>query len=188
LSEAPLIGKRELTHDGPVVRLLMCLVCNTIEELPPHEGPPEQDYLLEISVEKHQFPSGEPHKGKLFILPVKTWANPKHQKEIIKQLKGGGSEGLDALTPEGDYYSTKMTFADDAMECWKKHMRPGETHGCNDYESPEKRLLPKTYKERKDAGLPDPMNAPGPKIFLCHFCPFHSTVMTKKRAMRGMYD
>lgn len=186
MADAPLIGKREIEHDGPVIRLLYCLVCNTMEELPPHDGPPETDYLLEISVEKHRFPSGEPHQGKLFVLPVKTWSQESHRKEIINQLKGGGSMGLDAMTPEADYYSTKMTFAEDAMECWKRHLRPDDH--CDEYESPQKRLLPKTALERKDAGLPDPMNAPGPKIYLCHFCPMHSVIMTKKRAMRGMYN
>lgn len=186
-AEAPLIGERKM-HDGPVLRLVMCLVCNTVDELPPFEGPPEQDYLLQIVVEKHVFPSGEPHKGKMFILPVQTWAHEESRKAIIQQLRGGGSEGLDAMTEGKDYYSTKMQFAEDAMECWKYHMRPDANHGCNDYESPQKRLLPATIKERKEAGLPDPANAPGPKVYTCHFCPFHSVVVTKKRAMRGMYN
>lgn len=188
MADAPLIGSRDIKHDGPVIRLLYCLVCNTMEELPPHDGPPETDHLLAISVEKHVFPSGDPHTGKLFILPVKTWANTESRKAIIEQLKGKGATGLDALDPDGNYYETRMTFANDAMDCWKYHLRPDESHGCNDYESPPKRLLPATLKERKEAGLPDPMNAPGPKVFLCHFCPFHSTVVTKKRALRGMYD
>jgi len=185
MADAPLLGKREM-HDGPVIRLLYCLVCNTMEELPPFEGKPEHDYLLEISVEKHKFPSGEPHKGKLFILPVKTWGNPAYRKEIIDQLKGGGAEGLDAMTPEKDYYSSKMQFAEDAMSCYEKHSRPQV--GCNDYKSPEKRLLPKTAKERKDVGLESPENAPGPKVYLCNFCPFHSVAVTNARMKQGLYD
>lgn len=190
MAEAPLIGTRDIAHDGPVIRLLFCFECNTVDELPPFEGPPEHDYLLEMTAEKHEYPSGERHKGKLFILPVKTWAHVDSRKAIIEQLKGAGARGLDALTPDGDYYSTRMTFADDAMDCWKRHLRPGDgaSAGCNDYETPPKRLLPTTVKERREAGLPDPANAPGPKVYLCHFCPFHSVVMTKKRSMRGMYD
>lgn len=187
MAEAPLIGKREMNHDGPVIRLLVCLECKTIDELPPHEGPPETDLLLEMTAEKHEYPSGDRHKGKLFILPVKTWANPAHQKEIIKQLTGGGSSGLDAMTPEGDYYSTKMQFAEDAMQCYKYHLRP--TNHCDDYQSESKRLLPKTSKERKDLGLPDPKNAPGmPKVYLCNFCPMHSVMTQKRRSLMGMYD
>lgn len=187
MADAPLIGRREL-HDGPVIRLLFCLVCNTVDELPPHDGPPETDVLLELTAEKHEFPSGERHQGKLFILPFKTWAKKESRHAIIDQLKGKGAQGLDALDPDGGYYDTRMQFAEDAMDCWKYHMRPDESHGCNDYESPQKRLLPKTDRERREAGLPDPAHSGGPKVFLCHFCPYHSTVVTKKRAMRGMYD
>jgi len=186
MADAPLIGKREFDHSGPVIRLLYCLVCNTMEELPPHDGPSDEDFLLEITLEKHKFPSGDPHVGKLFILPVKTWANVESRKAIIEQLKGNGAQGLDAIDPDSNFYETKMQFADDAMECWKKHLSP--TDNCDDYQSPAKRLLPKTAAERKELGLPDPASAPGPRVYTCNFCPMHSVVTTKKRAMRGMYD
>lgn len=186
MADAPLIGKKEFEHSGPVIRLVYCLVCNTIEELPPHDGPPETDTLLEITLEKHEFPSGERHMGKMFILPVKTWANTKSRKEIINQLKGGGSAGLDAMTEEGDFYSTKMQFAEDAMSCWKYHLYPKDN--CADYQTEPKRLLPKTAKERKDAGLEGPESAPGPKVYVCNFCPMHSVMTTKRRSLMGLYD
>lgn len=183
--EAPLIGKREM-HDGPVLRLMLCLECNTIDELPPHDGPPETDVLLELAAEKHEYPSGERHKGKLFILPVQTWADQSQRKAILDQLKVGGSRGLDELDPEGQYYETKMQFHEDAMKCYEYHLRPSDP-GCADYESEEKRLLPKSHKERKELGLPDPANSGAPKVYLCHFCPFHTVATTKKRMIRGMY-
>ena len=186
MAEAPLIGKREFEHSGPVIRLLLCFVCNSIEELPAYEGPSDHDYLLQISVEKHVFPSGEPHKGKLFILPIKTWANEGNRKAIIEQLRGGGAAGLDALTPEGNYYATKMQFAEDAMDCYKRHNRP--QIGCPDYGTPEKRLLPDTAKERKEVGIESPENAPGPKIYLCNFCPMHSLVTTANNMKKGLYN
>lgn len=186
MSDAPLIGKREL-QDGPVIRLVYCLVCNTIEELPPHDGPPETDVLLELTLEKHEFPSGERHMGKMFLLPVKTWSNREHQKAIIKQLKGGGSAGLDELDPDKSFYDTKMQFAEDAMQCYNYHLRPTDP-GCSDYQSEQKRLLPKTHKERMELGLPDPASSGAPKVYLCNFCPYHAVVTTKKRMMRGMYD
>jgi len=74
----PVIGSKPI--EGPVIRLLVCLVCETIEELPDYDGPVQYDYLLEISVEKHKFPSGEEHKGRLFKVPVKTWANAKDKE------------------------------------------------------------------------------------------------------------
>lgn len=186
MADAPLIGQREFEHNGPVIRLLMCFVCNTINELPAYEGPPEYDHLLEITVEKHKFPSGEPHKGKLFILPIKTWANEKSRKEIINQLRGGGSSGLDALSPEGNYYETKMQFAEDALTCYERHNRPQV--GCPDYGTPEKRLLPDTAKERMEVGIESPENAPGPKVYLCNFCPMHSLVTTANNMKKGLYN
>jgi hypothetical protein len=186
MAEPPLIGKREFEQKGPVIRLVFCFVCNTIEELPPHDGPPESDVLLEITVEKHAFPSGEPHKGKMFLLPVATWAKEEHRKAIIRQLRGEGATGLDAMTEDADFYSTKMTFAEDAMKCYNYHLRP--TDGCSDYQSDEKRLLPKTAKERIDLGMPSPAEAGGPKVFLCNFCPVQSIITTKRRSMMGLYD
>lgn len=183
MSNVPLIGSREI--DGPVIRLLYCLVCNSIEELPMYNGPVEGDVLLEISVEKHKFPSGDPHKGKLFVLPVKTWVDPKQKKAIIDQLKGGGSSGLADIDPT--YYDTKMTFHEDALRCWESHNRPGDRSvGCGDYQSDDKRLLPSTAKERKDLGLPSAAES-GMKVYLCQFCPYQQRVTEINRMKNGMY-
>jgi hypothetical protein len=115
----PLIGSKPV--DGPIIRLLRCFVCETWEELPDYEGRSDQDYLLQIAVEKHVFPSGDPHVGKLFKVPVKVWANPEERRAVLDQLGRGGSKGLDDLDPDKKFYETKMTFASDAMECWIKH-------------------------------------------------------------------
>jgi hypothetical protein len=185
MSDAPLIGTREMKHEGPLIRLLMCFVCNTLEELPDYDGPVEQDYLLEISIEKHVFPSGEPHKGKLFKLPVKSWATADQRKAILGQLSAGGSRGLDELDPDKSFYDTKMTFMEDAMKCYAAHNRPKIE--CPDYGSPQKRLLPNSAKERAELNLPKPEHADGPKIYLCNFCPMHSTVTTNNRLKQGLY-
>jgi len=180
----PLIGKKD--YDGPVIRLLRCFVCSTWEELPDYEGPSDKDYLLEISLEKHVFPSGDPHVGKLFKVPVKAWGAQEQRKAIMEQLGKGGSEGLDALDPEKSFYDTKMTFAEDAMTCWKAHNKIQD--GCEDYESPKKRLLPNTAKERGELGLPKPEHLDGPKVYTCHFCPVHTSVVTRRRMLAGLYD
>jgi len=179
----PLIGSKPV--DGPIIRLLRCMVCETWEELPDYEGPSDKDYLLQISIEKHVFPSGDPHVGKLFKVPVKTWANPEQRKAVLDQLGAGASKGLDALTPEENFYETKMQFAADAMDCWKRHNQPKDS--CDDYESPKKRLLPDTAMERKELGLPKPEHLDGPKIYTCHFCPYHGQVVQRRRAIMGMY-
>jgi hypothetical protein len=179
----PLIGSKKI--DGPVIRLLRCLVCETWEELPDYEGPSDKDYLLEIAIEKHVFPSGDPHVGKLFKVPIKTWANTEQRKAVLDNL-GAGSRGLDDLDPEKSFYDTKMTFAEDAMTCWKAHNKVKEN--CEDYESPKKRLLPNTAKERGELGLPKPEHLDGPKIYTCHFCPVHTSVITRRRELAGLYD
>lgn len=183
VSGKPLIGKKD--YDGPVIRLLRCHVCNTWEELPDYEGPSNFDYLLEITLEKHKFDSGEPHVGMLYKVPVKAWVNVEQRKAILDQLAAGGSRGLDELDPEKSFYETKMTFAQDAMNCWVKHNKPKEN--CDDYESPSKRLLPDTAMERKELGLPKPEHLEGPKVYTCHFCPYHGQVVQRKRKIMGMY-
>jgi hypothetical protein len=187
MSDLPIIGEKKNNDalKGPVFRLLYCFVCKTLEELPPFKGKPENDFLLQLACEKHVFPSGDPHKGKLFVLPVQTWMSDDARKEIIKQIKGGGSKGLDEL--DSTYYDSKSTFSEDALKCFSAHNRP--QNGCGDYERGDKRLLPSSTKEdRKDLGLPALKDMPGPKVYLCHFCPVHSTVTTRKRKLLGMYD
>jgi hypothetical protein len=168
---------------GPDIRLLYCMVCDSIEELPPFEGVPEDDHLLEILVDQHKFASGEPHKGHLLKLPLLQWESPGLRKEIIKQLKGGGSKGIDEFDP--DFYATRSTFQEDALKCYNAHLRPQD--GCPDYESASKRLLPNTKADRKELGLVDPAKAPGPKNYLCQFCPIHSVVQQRLRSLRGEY-
>jgi hypothetical protein len=177
----PLIGSKPI--EGPIIRLLRCFVCETWEELPDYEGPSAGDILLEMTIEKHVFPSGEPHVGKLFEVPVKTWMDAEQRKAVLDNL-GAGSRGLDDLDPEKSFYETKMTFAADAMECWKAH---NKTSMCNDYESEKKRLLPNTAVERKELGLPLPKDLEGNKIYTCHFCPVHTNVVTQRRKIMGMY-
>lgn len=171
------------TVQGPEMRVLWCLVCDTLEELPLFDGDPENDHLLEILVQRHHFPSGEPHKGHLFRVPQLQWENESIRKRIIEQMKGGGSKGIDEF--DAKFYSSKATFKEDAMACFKKHLRPD--NGCPDYKTEKMMLLPDTKAERRDAGLPDPKKAPGPKNYLCDFCPVSSTVMQKMRELRGDY-
>lgn len=179
----PLIGSKPV--DGPIIRLLRCMVCETWEELPDYEGPSDRDYLLEITLEKHKFPSGDPHVGKLFKVPVKTWGNPEERKAVLEQLGKGASRGLDDIDPDKSFYETKMQFAEDAMDCWMKHNQP--KNDCDDYQKPSKRLLPDTAKERAEVGMPLPEHLDGPKIYTCNFCPYHGEVVQRKRKILGMY-
>ena len=166
---------------SPDIRVLHCLVCETLEDFPLFDGPVANDHLLAILVERHQFPSGEPHKGHLFRVPQLTWENESIRRKVIDQIKGGGSKGLDEF--DAAFYDTKSTFKEDAMTCFTKHLRPSD--GCPDYKTEKKMLVPDTKADRKDAGLMAPSKAPGPKNYLCDFCPVHSVIVSKQRALRG---
>jgi hypothetical protein len=173
------LKKADLDPNEPMIRLLVCRDCKTIEELPDFDGDPRDDVLLNISVQKHQRPIE--HIGLLFKFPVKYWVVPKVQEEIIKQIRGG-SEGLDAF--QKNFYATKMTFAEDAMTCYADHNRPKGQ--CADYKSDKKILKPDTASERKDAGLDKP-GTTGPKVYLCDFCPVKSFNMAKFNEEKGLY-
>jgi hypothetical protein len=181
MANVPILGQRQQQPTDPVFRLLHCLVCDTLEELPPYEGPSDQDTLLEIACEVHIFPSGEPHKGKLYVLPLKYWAKTESKREIIRQIKGGGSKGLAEL--DETYYDSRSTFMDDAMACYRQHNKPKE--GCDDWHSKHKMLVPKTAKERKAEGMARYQDEAGPKTYLCDFCPVAVAVNTRKRKLLG---
>lgn len=186
MAQVPLIGKREFVDDNTkVTRLLVCYVCKSVEPLLNYVGDPEGDIILSIALEKHAFPSGEPHKGRLFIFPTKYWEEGKYHDEIMKQISGQGKVGLDAMTEEGNFYATKDNFKEDAMTCYAKHLRPEDN--CDDYQNSSKRLLPQTAKERREVGLPSPAES-ATKIYLCNFCPIHSVVQQRKRKLLGMYE
>ncbi len=176
----PLIGQRPADKE-PMFRLLYCLVCDTLEELPPYDGEPELDHLLAVACENHVFPSGEPHKGKLYRLPIRAWAHTESKKEIIRQIKGGGSMGLAEI--DDTFYDSRSTFMEDAMKCYKAHNQPKD--GCSDWHANDKLLVPKTIKERKEAGLEKYEDSPGQKTYLCDFCPVAIGVAQRKQTLLG---
>ena len=150
------------TEQEPYVRLLVCRTCKSIDELPSFDGPVEQDVLLEITVDRH----GSEHIGTLYNVPMLHWQSKTMKAKIIDQLTNG-SAGLDVFGT--GFYATRMQFHDDAMKCFSQHQRPKGQ--CSEFHADKKRLLPDTKLDRKDVGLSDPKNAPGPRVYLCDFCP-----------------
>lgn len=161
------------------VRLLQCLTCKTLEELPDYQGDPRGDFLLQALVKPHRFPDGNEHFGQLHRVEKKHWDVPSTRESIEAQIREkSGHTGFDT-----EYYATKNTFQADAHSCWRAHNR---NPGCSDYKTSSKRLTPGTAAERKAAGLPR-YNSPK-DVFLCNFCPVHSLVVTAAREKAGMYD
>ena len=181
MDNVPILGQKQQAANEPTFRLLFCLVCQTLEELPPFDGNPEQDYLLAIACEAHVFPSGEPHKGKLFSLPLKVWAKTESKKEIIRQVKGGGSAVLAEI--DDSFYDSRSNFMEDAMSCYKQHNKPKD--GCSDWHTKHYLLIPKTVKERKAEGMARYQDESGPKTYLCDFCPVAIGVAQRKQKLMG---
>ena len=172
---------REVPGTGEVIRLLHCQTCKSIEELPDFDGPAEYDHLLEISVQRHRFPNGDPHTGNLFRADVGHWGNDEVRRKIIEQIKGG-SRGLAEF--DANYYDTRSTFYEDAMKCYQSHLRP--KGACPDWMSDSKILLPDTKADRKAEGLASPSQAPGPKVKLCQFCVVQRYMARKEQEKRGL--
>ena len=162
----------------PYVRLMVCRTCKTIDELPPYEGPPEGDILLQMTVERH----GETHVGLLVNVGAIHWATPTMRQAIIDQINKGSS-GLDVFGT--NFYETRMQFAEDAMSCWAAHNRPKGQ--CPEFRSETKRLLPKTAAERKEAGLESPKESSATRIYVCDFCPVRVYNERKAREQKGLY-
>ncbi len=156
--------------DTEKVRLLICHVCGTIDEIPWYEGNPKDDRLLEYRLANHKFPSGEPHTGDLAVVNQADW-KVKHVRNQILQKLG---EGRQAAGLGDDFYSLKDNFQADAMTCWKAH---NHTTNCTDYHRESKRLVPDTRGDRKELGLSPKAR---PNIWLCDFCPVQGHIDSKK--------
>lgn len=167
------------------VRLLICAVCKSVEELPPYEGPQERDDTGNYKVSFHRFPSGNYHPFTVGDVQASAWANKGNRtailQEISRHVEGLGEAGLGA-----EFYDVKANFGEDAIACWKRHGRPGSQHknSCEDYKHDRMRLLPDTRAERKAEGL-NPKSRPN--TFLCQFCPYHRVVEDRVRAAQGYY-
>lgn len=176
----------EVGPDEPMMRILKCMKCKSIEEIPGYDGPEggintvEYDHALRFFIDQHIAKRCTRDDFVMYDLPVKFWMVPKVKEGIEKQLKEGAT-GLDVFGTE--FYATKENFTGDAMTCWMAHK---QTKDCDDYKSDKKLLVPDTDKERLDAGL-EKAGTSGPKVYLCDFCPVKSIVQKKAFTKKGLY-
>lgn len=151
------------------VRLLQCLTCRSLEQIPDYEGDPQRDDTLNYVVSRHRFPDGNEHRGHLHKVEAKHWLNKSTRRAIENQIReSSGHTGF-----ETEFYSTRSTLEEDALSCFQKHLR---NPACPDYRSDQKRLQPDTKAERRDLGLENYRS----NTFLCNYCPVHSLVMSRK--------
>lgn len=162
------------------MRLLQCLDCLTLEEVPDFAGMPDDDVLLDDLVRRHRFPNSEPHKGNLFAIDSADWRS--HKDEICKRIwEDCGYTGL-----EPEFYASKSTYHEDALRCFSRHDRP--VGYCIDWHDKSKRLGNPllSWDDRRAADKHGLRNRQ--EVFLCDFCPVASHVTTQKRLKAGLYD
>lgn len=153
---------------GRLIRLWVCRECKSIEELPPYDGDPRNDILLEEIASRHMT-EWRTHECSLVKVPENYWKTEKIRDQIVKQLSQGGSKGLAEI--DEDYYATKDTYREDALKCFDAHHRP-KGADCIDWKDSSKRIGNPTREGWKT----------GAKVYLCHFCPVRAQV---ERAKRG---
>jgi hypothetical protein len=179
--------KAEVDPNEPHMRLLKCIKCRSIEEVPEYEGPEGGKNTAEFDLTQKFFTDQHVSKGctrEDFItidLPKRFWIIPKVKESIIAQLNDG-AQGLDVFGT--NFYNVKANFTADAMNCWMKEH--AQTNDCADYKSDKKLIKPDTAKERLEAGLEK--ESRGPKVYICDYCPVKSIVQKKAFTKKRLYD
>ena len=175
----------KVNPNEPMMRLLVCKKCKSIEEVPDYDGPDggintaEYDHTLRFFIDQHMEKSCSKDHWIMYNLPTKYWIIPKVKASIEKQIQEG-AQGLDVFGT--NFYATKANFTADAMSCWIKH---NQTKDCSDYKTDRMQLKPDTAAERMQAGMEK--ESSGPKVYLCDFCPVKSIVQEKAFNKKGLY-
>lgn len=175
----------KVNPNEPMMRLLVCKKCKSVEEVPQYEGPDggensaEYDSSLRFFIDQHMAKGCKKDNWIMYSLPTKYWIIPKVKESIVKQIEEG-AQGLDVFGT--NFYATKENFTADAMTCWiKEH---NQAKDCSDYKSDKKLLKAGTDKERAEAGMEA---SGGPKVYLCDYCPVKSVVQEKAYKKKGLY-
>lgn len=177
--------KAEIDPNEPHMRVLKCIKCRSIEEVPDYEGPEggentqEFDQILKFFTDQHVNKNCKRDDFATIRFPTRFWIVPKVKEAIIAQFNEG-AQGLDVFGT--NFYDTKNNFQADAMQCWiKEH---NQTDDCSEYKSDKKRLKPGTSVERMQLGMEK--ESTGPKVYLCDFCPYKSIVQKKAFKKMGL--
>lgn len=150
----------------PMLRLLLCMTCKSIEELPDYQGDAEHDVTLAHLVGRHRFADDREHEGgALLRVEQRHWSAKTTREAIVRQIRQG-SMGLNEI--DADYYATTDTFKEDALRCFSAHRRPED--GCIDWETPERRIGTEKSNQR---------------VYLCHWCPVSSHYVDRKKQNAG---
>lgn len=166
------------------MRLLRCMTCRTLEELPdpprgvdPNAIEPGQDPLLDELLARHNDNQAcQGRNGQLFSVNDADWRDEKKRNEILTQM------GIETTGLPGEFYDLKNTFQEDALKCFAQHNRPQGY--CIDWCADSKSL----GRATPEGKAWQKKNPDAPTMHLCHFCPVATTVAVAKRHAAGQYN
>lgn len=163
-----------VTQSGECVRILQCMTCRTVEELPDWTGPVQHDAVLQHIDLKHGGASEQPHHRALHRVDLAHWRDDGIRRQIHERMWSGTT----GFVPE--VYATRDTLTEEASKCFIKHHR---SVPCIDYMDHRKRLGNPAARDRKKLARElrnDNIAAQGPKVYLCSYCPVQTMVDRKK--------
>ncbi len=175
------------------MRLATCLFCRTITKLSDFEGRnPDYDVVLQDWIDRHlhnvpvdQIP-GPLHPGAnvaLVEMPDITRSESflsmplEDQERALERIEGEAVISLQSelMRTTQQVFDYRDDLREEAAQCFLRHHSPSyPDRPCIDYRDDSKRVgrtrvPPKLQK------------------YLCHFCPYSSTIMVELRRRRGVY-
>ena len=177
------------------MRLATCLSCKTITKLSDFQGTnSDHDVVLQDWTSRHlhgvpveQIP-GPLHPGAAPILNVdmpditrspRFFSMPiEDQERALERIEGVAVTNLQSemMTMTQQVFTYRDDLRDEASKCYLRHNSPSyPERGCIDFRDDSKRVgrtkvPPKLQK------------------YLCHFCPYSSTLAVELRRRRGAYN
>ena len=120
-------------------RLAQCLECMTLSKLPPFEGNPADDAVLQDWIDRHMHGrSVEAHKGgQVYVMEAPAFSSiggrqdlyDAIERETVEKIKGSTSRA------NSEMWELRDELREDAGTCFLKHGSPdyNDGHPCPDY-------------------------------------------------------
>ena len=175
------------------MRLATCFYCRTITKLSDYEGRnPDHDVVLQDWIDRHlhgvpldQIP-GPLHPGARTAavdMPDITRSDkflsmpPEDQERALERIEGEAVISLQSelMRITEQVFEYRDDLRDEAAKCYLAHHSPSyPDRPCIDFRDDSKRVgrtkVPKKLQK-----------------YLCHFCPYTSTIVVELRRKRGAY-
>lgn len=174
-------------EDPERIRLLVCNICQTVEELPMQEDRgSEYDPWLAGLLERHGHEtldlSGDRPDAKVFDVERKHWDDHTTRKEIVERIrKEEKHSGLG-----DDFYDATNTYREEALKCYQKHNMPTPQTGCIDFRDKSKRISNTLVTQDEKSELTKDQQASlrdihrNTKTYICYWCPYFTALQSQK--------